>query len=239
MTSPRGRAPSTATLVATALLGAALTLLPAVAAHAQKSTQTTDGTPDVDASIAGRHWQQALTQLDARIAANPHDVQAQFKRGTVLARLNRDDDAIQQFVALTQAYPELPEPYNNLAAIYAKHGRYDEARAALVTATQANPNYTLAYENLGDLYLRLAAESYKRAQTLGQTSGPTAQRLADLQKIVSPPPRPAGSAPVAAPPARAQAAENATTTTLPLSPTFQFGGPSGAIAAPYMAPPPH
>ncbi|WP_179402374.1 tetratricopeptide repeat protein [Burkholderia guangdongensis] len=240
MKSPRGRAPSAATLVATAALGAALALLPAVSAHAQRSTQTTDGTPDVDASIAGKQWKQALAQLDARIAANPHDVQAQFKRGTVLARLNRDDDAIRQFVALTQAYPELPEPYNNLAALYAKHGRYDDARAALVTATQANPGYTLAYENLGDLYLRLAAESYKRAQALGHTSGATAQRLADLQKIVSPPPKPAGGtagAAVSRTNAYADhAAENVTTTTLPLSPTFQFGGPSGTMAAPYVAP---
>ncbi|CAN0621896.1 Tetratricopeptide repeat-containing protein [Burkholderia multivorans] len=230
MKSPRGRAPSAATLVATAVLGAALTLLPAAAAVAQKAPPTADGTPEIDASISGRKWAQALEQLDARILANPHDVQAQFKRGTVLARLNRDDDAIEQFVALTQAYPELPEPYNNLAALYAKHGRYDEARAALVTATQANPSYNLAYENLGDLYLRLAAESYKRAQALGGTTGATAQRLADLQKIIAPPKTSATRG------YSERAAANVSTTTLPLSPTFQFGGPSGAMAAPYLAP---
>ncbi|KVT58019.1 tetratricopeptide repeat protein [Burkholderia ubonensis] len=238
MKSPRGRAQSAATLVATAVMGVALTFLPAAAAHAQKGPPTADGTPEIDSSIAGKQWKQALAQLDARIAANPHDVQAQFKRGTVLARLNRDDDAIQQFVAITQAYPELPEPYNNLAALYAKHGRYDEARSALITATQANPSYTLAYENLGDLYLRLAAESYKRAQSLGRTSGPTAQRLADLQKIITPP-KAAPGARAAAPSTRAysdRAAANVTTTTLPLSPTFQFGGPSGAMTAPYVAP---
>ncbi|CAN0621925.1 Tetratricopeptide repeat-containing protein [Burkholderia multivorans] len=230
MKSPRGRAPSAATLVATAVLGAALTLLPAAAALAQKAPPTADGTPEIDTSISGKKWAQALEQLDARILANPHDVQAQFKRGTVLARLNRDDDAIEQFVALTQAYPELPEPYNNLAALYAKHGRYDEARAALVTATQANPSYSLAYENLGDLYLRLAAESYKRAQALGGTTGATAQRLADLQKIIAPPKTSATRA------YSERAAANVSTTTLPLSPTFQFGGPSAAMAAPYLAP---
>ncbi|UEP47098.1 tetratricopeptide repeat protein [Burkholderia ambifaria] len=234
----RGRAPSAATLVATAVMGVALTLFAAPAAHAQKAPATADGTPEIDASITGKQWKQALAQLDARIAANPHDVQAQFKRGTVLARLNRDDDAIQQFVAITQAYPELPEPYNNLAALYAKHGRYDEARSALVTATQSNPSYALAYENLGDLYLRLAAESYKRAQSLGRTSGATAQRLADLQKIVSPP-KAAPNARAAKPATREytdRAAANVSTTTLPMSPTFQFSGPSGALAAPYVAP---
>lgn len=167
MKSSRGRATSAATLLATTVLGVAL----ALPAWAQKAPATADGTPEIDASITSRNWSAALSQLNARIAANPRDVQAQFKRGTVLARLNRDDDAIAQFLALTQAYPELPEPYNNLAALYAKHGRYDDARAALVTATQANPDYSLAYENLGDLYLRLASESYKRAR-----AGPHEQR---------------------------------------------------------------
>ena len=131
----------------------------------------------------------ALAQLDARLQTNPRDVQAKFKRATVLARLNRDDEAIAAFTELTQAYPELPEPYNNLAALYAKKGRYDEARVALETATKANPSYALAYENLGDLYLRLASESYQRAQSLGSRSPLTAQRVGDIQKIVSPPPK--------------------------------------------------
>lgn len=236
MKSSRGRAPGAATLVATALLGTVLALVPCAAALAQRAQAPTDGTPEIDASIATRHWTQALAQLDARIASNPRDVQAQFKRGTVLAHLNRDNDAIQQFVALTQAYPELPEPYNNLAALYAKEGRYDDARAALETAVKANPSYGLAYENLGDLYLRLAAASYKRAQSLGGTSGATAQRLADLEKIVSPPPRSkAAQSSVSAYTNRA--ATNVSTTTLPLSPVFQFGGAGGSLATPpYVAP---
>ncbi len=236
MKSSRGRAPSAATLVATALLGAAL----ACPAMAQKAPATADGTPDIDASITNHDWSAALSRLDARIASNPRDVQAQFKRGTVLARLNRDDDAIRQFVAITQAYPELPEPYNNLAALYAKHGRYDDARAALVTATQANPDYGLAYENLGDLYLRLAAESYQRAQKLGLTSGTTAQRLSDIERIVSPKAASGAAASSGASRASAlsnQAAANVSTTTLPLSPTFQFGaGGASPATPPYLAP---
>lgn len=240
MKPSRGHAPSAATLVATAVLGAALTLFAGAPAHAQKAPPASDGTPQIDASISNRQWTKALAELDARIATNPHDVQAQFKRGTVLAYLGRDDEAIKQFVALTQAYPELPEPYNNLAALYAKHGRYDAARTALVTATQANPDYGLAYENLGDLYLRLAAASYQRAQALGHTSGATAQRLADLNKIISPPPPTPASAAASAAAVRAYSAAataNLSTTTLPLSPTFQFGGAGGSLATPpYVAP---
>ncbi|HXZ08424.1 MAG TPA: tetratricopeptide repeat protein, partial [Paraburkholderia sp.] len=150
-----------ATVVATALCGVAFMVCTAPAAHAQV-TATADGTPQIDASIAQKDWTGALKQLDARIASNPRDVQARFKRATVLARLNRDDEAIAAFTELTQAFPELPEPYNNLAALLAKEGRLPEARAALETATRVSPNYGLAWENLGDLYLRLAAEAYKR-----------------------------------------------------------------------------
>jgi tetratricopeptide (TPR) repeat protein len=256
-----GRARSAATLAATAFSGvtrgvardatrtlalrvtvaAALAVLPAAAVYAQKAAvmpqgpAVRDNTPEVDASIAQKNWEASLTQLDAHIAANPRDAQAKFKRGTVLAHLNRDDEAIAAFTELTQMYPELPEPYNNLAALYAKQGHFAEARAALETATKVNPSYGLAYENLGDLYLRMANEAYRRAQSLGKASATTTQRLADIQKIVSPPKTRTPAKQAAAAPTdnyTAHATSNMTQT-----PSFQFGGPNGSLAMPpYMAP---
>ncbi|TKC82640.1 tetratricopeptide repeat protein [Trinickia terrae] len=227
-----GRAPRAATLAASILCGIALTALPGLSAHAQQvSTAVADGTPQLDASIASQNWNAALIQLDERIKTHPRDAQAKFKRGTVLAHLNRDDDAIRQFVELTQTYPELPEPYNNLATLYAKEGRYEDARAALETAIKVNPSYGLAYENLGDLYLRLAAESYKRAQALGHASGATAQRLADLQKVIAPPV-----------PAKKTAAAKPASAAVPSfpvnsTPSYQYGVSNGSLAMPpYVAP---
>ncbi|MEM5367572.1 tetratricopeptide repeat protein [Paraburkholderia azotifigens] len=223
-----------------ACCGLALMMLPAAPAFAQKSQTVShgpavrDATPDADASIQAKNWTAALAQLDARIAANPRDAQAKFKRATVLARLNRDDDAIAAFTELTQTYPELPEPYNNLAALYAKQGRYTEARAALETAVKASPGYGLAYENLGDLYLRLADQAYRRAQSLGAGNGTTSQRIADIGKIVSPRKTPATktSQPAAEPDYTNRAMQNITN-----SQGFQFGGPNGSLATPpYVAP---
>lgn len=227
-----GRAQCTAALAATAVFAFALAAWPGTAAHAQAVRPTTDDTPQIDASIAAQNWNAALTELDARIASKPRDVQAKFKRGTVLAQLGRDDDAIHQFVELTQAYPELPEPYNNLAALYAKHGRYDEARVALETAVKANPAFRLAYENLGDLYLRLADEAYKRAQKLGPTSGATTQRLADIERIVTQQPKPVPHA----------AATGTASQTPPIAAPLPAPAPLGGAAVsplptpPYVAP---
>lgn len=215
--------------------------MPAAAAFAQKAATlpqgpaVRDNTPEIDASIAQKNWEASLTQLDARIASNPRDAQAKFKRGTVLAHLNRDDEAITAFTELTQTYPELPEPYNNLAALYAKQGRYAEARTALETATKVNPGYTLAYENLGDLYLRMANEAYRRAQSLGKASPTTTQRLADIQKVISPA-KTTGAAtkrPVSTPDDYTTRA----TSNMTQTPSFQFGGANGSLAMPpYMAP---
>ncbi|SMG09979.1 tetratricopeptide repeat protein [Paraburkholderia susongensis] len=229
------------TLALRVTVAAALAVVPVAGAYAQKAAvmpqgpAVRDDTPEIDASIAQKNWQAALTQLDARIASNPHDAQARFKRATVLAHLGRDDEAIAAFTELTQLYPELPEPYNNLATLYAKHGRLTEARAALETATQVNPNYGLAYENLGDLYLRMADAAYRRAQGIGKASPRTTQRLADIQKIVSP-------APAAQTPAQPASAVTSDYTTrspsnMTQTPSFQFGGANGSLAMPpYMAP---
>ena len=238
-----GRAHRAATLAATALASVAFALCAMPVAHAAPPA-TADETPGADAAIARHDWAPALEELDARIKSNPRDVQAKFKRATILARLGRDDDAIAAFTELTQLYPELPEPYNNLATLLAKHGRLEDARVALETATRANPSYALAFENLGDLYLRLADASYRRAIALGRASGPTQQRLADLQKIVAPSSASARqpAANVAAPSA-VPSAPAAGGYTNPGSPDlvngtlFPFGGPTGSLAMPpYMAP---
>lgn len=230
-----GRTRRAATLAATALAGVTLALCTPLAAQAAPPAAA-DETPGADAAIAQHNWAAALTGLDARIKSNPRDVQAKFKRATILARLGRDDDAITAFREITQQYPELPEPYNNLAALLAKQGRLDEARVALETATRANPSYALAFENLGDLYLRLADASYRRALSLGAASGPTQQRLNDLQKIVSPATAPA-QATHAASASQTESVMNRSSSDLVNSPLFQFGGPGGSLAMPpYMAP---
>lgn len=168
-------------------LAAMSLLVVAGTAHAQVSPAVADGTPEINAAIAQHDWAGALAQLDERVRSHPRDAQARFKRANVLTQLGRDDDAMTAYTALTQTYPELPEPYNNLAALYAKRGELDEARVALETAVRASPGYALAQANLGDLYLRLAAESFKRASALDPRDAYSARRSRQIGQLVSSP----------------------------------------------------
>jgi tetratricopeptide (TPR) repeat protein len=78
--------------------------------------------------------------------------------------LGQTQAALTTLLALTQSFPELPEPHNNLAALLVIENRHDEALTALQAAIRAKPDYALALENLGDLHLALAAQAYARAR---------------------------------------------------------------------------
>jgi len=134
-------------------------------------------------SQSGQHA-QVLTALDAALAHNASDPRLRFLKGLTFRQLQRTEDALAVFTALTQDYPELPEPYNNLAVLHAALGRYDQARVALETAVRLNPNYTVAHENLGDVYARLAGQAYARALQLEGNNPTLAAKQSTLSKVV-------------------------------------------------------
>ncbi len=121
-----------------------------------------------DISQMAENGQQAaaLERINTYLAANPKDAQAMFMKGIILAESGKRDDAIKSFTELTEKYPNLPEPYNNLAVLYADAGQYDKAKNALETAIKTHPSYATAHENLGDIYARMASEAYDKALQL-------------------------------------------------------------------------
>ena len=147
----------------------------------------------------------ALQRANAYLANNPKDAQARFLKGLILAEQNKSAEAIQVFTALTEDFPELPEPYNNLAVLYAAQNKYDEAKNALEMALRSHPNYTTAHENLGDIYAKLASLSYDKALQLDQNNPTARAKLGLLKDIVSPSTRPPQARIPAAAPATAPA----------------------------------
>lgn len=138
---------------------AALPLLFSMAAHAGDSE-------DVQQLIRAKQFPQALERADKALSKSPKDAQLRFLRGIALSEMGRTDEAIKAFTKLSEDYPQLPEPYNNLAVLYANKGQLDKSRAALQMAIQTNPSYAIAHENLGDLYARLASQAYDKALQL-------------------------------------------------------------------------
>ncbi|MDN6888176.1 tetratricopeptide repeat protein [Variovorax sp. CAN2819] len=138
---------------------------------------------DVNALLRQGKSNEALAKADTYIAGKPRDPQMRFLRGVILTEQNKQAEAITAFTQLTQDFPELSEPYNNLAALYASQSKFDQARAALEQAIKLNPNYATAHENLGDVYARLAAQEYVRAQQFASTNASVAPKLALIRQI--------------------------------------------------------
>ena len=124
---------------------------------------------------------RALERVDQYLKTKPKDARGRFLRGILLTEQNKPQDAIKVFTELTQDYPELPEPYNNLAVLHASQGQYDKARAALEMAIRTHPSYATAHENLGDILVHLAQRSYDTAIRLAGTNKSLTQKTTALQ----------------------------------------------------------
>ena len=110
--------------------------------------------------------QEALIAANQYLDVNSQDGSVLFLKAQILAKLGKTEDAISVLESMTERFPEMVAPYNNLAVLYAGKGRLDEARKVLETALMVQPNYATAYENLADLYLALARQSYAQALKL-------------------------------------------------------------------------
>lgn len=225
-----------ARLLASAVSVALLSLAPAV--HA-------DTLQDISKQIRQGQHSQAMEQIDKYLAAKPKDAQGRFLKGILLTEMNKPNEAIAIFTKLTEDYPELPEPYNNLAVIYAQQKQYDKARQALEMAIRTHPSYATAHENLGDLYARLASQAYDKALQIDSSNSSAQNKLAlirDLMITASRPgkatkpigdPRPVEPVKLAEAPKSAPAPAPATAPLpAPVAPVVAPATPVAVVAAP-------
>lgn len=169
-----------------------------------------DNIPDIQRLIKQGQMPQALEKTDAYLSTRPKDAQGRFLKGLILTEMGRPADAIAVFTKLTEDYPELPEPYNNLAVLYAQQKQYEKARTALEMAIRTHPSYAIAHENLGDVYAKLASQAYDKALQLDSANAVTQSKLSLIRELIStstakPAPRPAVAARPASEPAKAAA----------------------------------
>ena len=216
------------------LFGARLTALAAQCVAVAMLTVSTpavraDEVADVQKLLSASKNVEALQKADQFLAAKPRDPMMRFLRGISLSQAGRAPEAITAFQKLTEDFPELPEPFNNLAVLYAQQGQYDKSRTALEMAIRTNPSYATAYENLGDVYAKLASQAYSKALQI-DTRSAVAPKLAMIRDLF---PKERGAAAVAALTNGGTSAAPA-----PTAPVTKPALPPAAAPAPVPAPTP-
>lgn len=123
----------------------------------------------INGLINAKQYQAALDEIAKVFSSigyieNPgEDVQLRFLEARAYDGLGQSQAALERYKDLTSKYPELPEPYNNLAAMQMRLGLLDEAYESLSMAVTLRPNYGTAQRNLGMVHLLKAQDSFNIA----------------------------------------------------------------------------
>ncbi len=200
-----------------------------------------DDYAEVNRLVRAGQTAEALGKVDQYLANKPRDPQMRFLKGVILAESGKPSEAVAVFTKLTEDYPELPEPYNNLAVLHAGQSQFDKARVALEMAIRTNPSYATAHENLGDVYAKLASQSYSKALQLDSTNTGVPTKLALIRNLFSPDARSTGkplsvSTSTTTPAAPAAAVTKSSATPAPVAPPAA-AAPAVAAAPTKVAPP--
>jgi len=179
----------------------------AASAVPQRTPGLTPELAEASRLIREKQYAPARAKIDAVLATDARNPQARVLKGVLQTDEAETDAAIATFQGLTEDYPELPEPYNNLAVIWAQKGEYDKARKALELALTTRPDYPLAHENLGDIYARMASVEYDRAIVLDKSNKSAQAKLALVRELFavepsSTAPKPPEPKPASAPKAK-------------------------------------
>jgi tetratricopeptide (TPR) repeat protein len=118
---------------------------------------------DVEKLVKARKYQDAIDLINTKLKVTPRNVQLRYVKARLQLEMRDLAGAKKTLIEITQQFPELPEPYNNLAAIAANQDKWIEARDYLELALKLRPSYSTAAANLGEVYVRLGAKAYEDA----------------------------------------------------------------------------
>lgn len=139
---------------------------------------------EVNRLVMAEQWPAAQSQADTHLKTQPTDPQMRLLLSRIQDGQGQTMAAMATLQTLTQSFPELPEPHNNLAALLARQNRYAEALVSLQAAIRARPDYATALENLGDVYLALAIEAYQNANRALPSQPRTASKRLAVEEIL-------------------------------------------------------
>jgi tetratricopeptide (TPR) repeat protein len=142
---------------------------------------------DVEKLVKNKQYQEAIDLINQHLKKTPLNVQLRYVKARLQIELRQWSEAKNTLIEITQQFPELPEPYNNLAALASNQGNWIEARDYLELALKLRPSYAIASANLGEVYIRLAAQAYENAsKDVQRNQRQYSNRAKTLLEIVKP-----------------------------------------------------
>ena len=128
-------------------------------------------------------YSSAETLVNNDIDNDLNNPELLFYRGIIETNLGKNNKAIDTFRELTERFPELPEPFNNLAVLYAEKGQFRLAKEILEQAIKTNPSYLTAHINLGDIFTKMASEAYNKALEIDKTNNVAITKLSMITQL--------------------------------------------------------
>lgn len=143
---------------------------------------------EIEKLVKAKKYPEAIQRINELLLKNPRNVQLRFVQARIQIELKQYAAAQKTLIEITQQFPELAEPYNNLAALAANQGQWIVARDYLELALKLKPSYAIASANLGEVYTRLAAKSYIDAAKQRTNQREYQRRATALLAILKPSP---------------------------------------------------
>lgn len=107
-----------------------------------------------------------------------NEISKKFSEAQRLAKQGQVTQAITAYQALILSNPQLPEAYNNLAALYLQQNKTKQAKHILEQGLHAHKGYGVLYESLTAINVAMAREAYSKALQIELE--PSAIRIASL-----------------------------------------------------------
>lgn len=104
-----------------------------------------------------------VTSFNVSIAESQAAVVTKFAQAQSLANKGEIDQAIAIYTSLIKENPQVPEAYNNLAALYLKKNDTKQAKHILEQGLYAHKGYGVLYESLTAINVAMAREAYSKA----------------------------------------------------------------------------
>ena len=109
-------------------------------------------------------FNDSLRKFEEILAIDPHNLEALFHKGNLLAEMENYNDALKSYMLFVKINPNIADIYVNIGNLLIILGRVNDAIDSFKLAIQKNPNHSIAFLNLANLIRDIG--QYKAATAL-------------------------------------------------------------------------